>query len=190
MYKFIFILFLFSGSLAAQIVEPETTDTLQVEILPDIFEKLALVEDNGGKVEIKENAPVNELTRIHIQQNRQQKTAAGYRIQIFSGSSYDYTVERLQQMKTDFETEFPDIPVYLNYFDPDFKIRAGEFSFPSGMYSGFKAYPFQIPCLLSGKNRYPDSGSEKTFPTSNRRNGGIGRRKFVRPKPDILIFFF
>ena len=73
MYKFIFILFLFSGSLAAQIVEPETTDTLQVEILPDIFEKLALVEDNGGKVEIKENAPVNELTRIHIQQNRQQK---------------------------------------------------------------------------------------------------------------------
>lgn len=152
MYKFIFILFLFSGSLAAQIVEPETTDTLQVEILPDIFEKLALVEDNGGKVEIKENAPVNELTRIHIQQNRQQKTAAGYRIQIFSGSSYDYTVEWLQQMKTDFETEFPDIPVYLNYFDPDFKIRAGN----------FRSRLECIPVLKRIRSKYPACYPVKT----------------------------
>lgn len=152
MYKFIFILFLFSGSLAAQTFDAEITDTLQVEMLPDIFEKLAVIEENGGRIDIKENAPVNDLVRIHIQQNREQKTVPGYRIQIFSGSSYDYTVERLQQMKTDFETEFPDIPVYLNYFDPDFKIRAGN----------FRSRLECIPVLKRIRARYPACYPVKT----------------------------
>lgn len=55
-------------------------------------------------------------------------------------------------MKTDFETEFPDIPVYLNYFDPDFKIRAGN----------FRSRLECIPVLKRIRSKYPACYPVKT----------------------------
>lgn len=122
MYKFFVILLLFSGKTWAQ-----SPDSVKVETPPDIFEEILQIRENGGTTKLKAEPALNELLKLHIRANREHKTVSGYRIQIFSGNSYDYSIEQLQQIKSDFEKEFPDIPVYLNYFDPDFKIRAGNF---------------------------------------------------------------
>lgn len=122
MYRIFIILLLFSGKMWAQ-----SPDSVKVETPSDFFEALSQVNENGGTAKLKAEPALNELLRLHIRTNREHKTVSGYRIQIFSGNSYDYSIEQLQQIKSDFEKEFPDIPVYLNYFDPDFKIRAGNF---------------------------------------------------------------
>ena len=47
--------------------------------------------------------------------------------QILSRSSYDTNIDSLKNYTKRFEEEFPDIPAYLQYTDPDFKIRVGNF---------------------------------------------------------------
>lgn len=135
MYRIIVILLLCSNTIFGQ-----TPDSVKIETLPDLFEEFIQINDNGGTVNFKGETAANDVVKLHIRMNREQKTVTGYRIQIFSGNSYDYSIERLQQMKTDFETEFPDIPVYLNYFDPDLN-PGREFPQPSGLYSDAETYP-------------------------------------------------
>lgn len=58
---------------------------------------------------------------------RKRKTFTGYRIQIHSVSSFGCNIENLKEMRNKFEETFQDIPAYLKYFDPDFKIRVGNY---------------------------------------------------------------
>lgn len=122
MYKLIIAFLLISGYAGAQ-----TADSAGINVRPDLFEEMLQVNENGGRITFKGETTANDLVKLHMRINEARKTVNGYRIQIFSGNSLDYSIEQLQQMKTDFQNDFPDIPVYLNYFDPDFKIRAGNF---------------------------------------------------------------
>ena len=63
---------------------------------------------------------------IHADPKKEQ-LFQGYRIQILSRSSYDTNIDSLKNYTKRFEEEFPDIPAYLQYTDPDFKIRVGNF---------------------------------------------------------------
>lgn len=147
MVKLFVILFLFPGAICAS-----GKDTLNIDTPHDLLYELRHASDNGGKVNITSAPAVNDLVQLHVYLNKKQKTFTGYRIQIFSGSSYDSKIEQLRQMKEDFETEFPDIPAYLKYFDPDFKIRAGNF------YSRLDC----IPALHRIRKKYPASYPVKT----------------------------
>lgn len=44
-----------------------------------------------------------------------------------SASSYNTNIDTLKNYTKRFEEEFPEIPAYLQYTDPDFKIRVGNF---------------------------------------------------------------
>ena len=68
----------------------------------------------GGKVIIHADPKIEQLFQ-------------GYRIQILSRSSYGTNIDTLKSYTKRFEEEFPDIPAYLQYTDPDFKIRVGNF---------------------------------------------------------------
>ena len=105
-----FILFLFPVHLFAQ-----EADTLIVEAEPhyDILQELRTESHNGGQ--------------WHIHLNEKKKTFTGYRIQIHSVSSFGCNIENLKEMRNKFEETFQDIPAYLKYFDPDFKIRVGNY---------------------------------------------------------------
>lgn len=46
----------------------------------------------------------------------------GYRVQIFFGSRAD-----AQKMRGEFLREYPDIPVYISYLAPNFRLRVGDF---------------------------------------------------------------
>lgn len=46
----------------------------------------------------------------------------GYRVQIFFGSRAD-----AQKMRGEFLRSYPDIPVYISYLAPNFRLRVGDF---------------------------------------------------------------
>ena len=72
-------------------------------------------------------------------------------------------MEKLKQMRDDFEKAFQDIPAYLKYIDPDFKIRVGNFrtkleSIPAlhrvrKLYS--TSYPVKTEITLDEMKRIP-----------------------------------
>ncbi len=148
MTKLLILFLLFAGPLVAQ------TDTLLPPPVVEynLLEDLSEIDDNGGKVSIHCDSNVTALIGLHVLLNKKQKTFTGYRVQIFSGSSFDYPVSRLQEMKEEFEKQFPDIPAYLNYFDPDFKIRVGN----------FRTRLECIPVLKKVRRYYPSSYPVKT----------------------------
>ena len=107
-----FILFLFPVHLFAQ-----EADTLIVEAEPhyDILQELRTESHNGGQVILDSDTPIDNLLQWHIHLNEKKKTFTGYRIQIHSVSSFGCNIENLKEMRN------------LKYFDPDFKIRVGNY---------------------------------------------------------------
>ena len=95
---------------------------------------------------------VADLLQWHIHLNEKDKTFTGYRIQIYSTSSYGSDIEKLKEMRNHFEETFQDIPAYLKYFDPDFKIRVGN----------YKSRLECIPDLHRIRKIYPSSYPVKT----------------------------
>lgn len=153
MVKYILIVFLFAGKLYAA---PEQ-DTTSTEVRYDIFQELKEPGANGGSAHLSCSPAIDNLLHLHINQNKRNESFSGYRIQIFSRSSYGSDMAKLKQMRDDFEKAFQDIPAYLKYIDPDFKIRVGN----------FRTKLESIPTLYRVRKLYPSSYPVKTEITLN-----------------------
>lgn len=128
-------------------------DTLSVETPHyDIISELQTSGPQDGEVILTSDKQVGNLLQWHIRLNEKQKAFSGYRIQIYSNSSYRSDIEKLKEMRNQFEVAFPDIPAYLKYVDPDFKIRVGNF------HSRLEC----IPALKRIRRLYPSSYPVKT----------------------------
>lgn len=75
---------------------------------------------------------VNQDSRIESLISKQRKMYAidssfsGYRIHVFMEIGND-ALEHAKAVKARFENAFPDIPIYLTYAEPYFRLRAGNF---------------------------------------------------------------
>lgn len=150
MIKFITILLLLIGKLYA--VSAQDTLTIEPEIHYDIIQELKQQDNNGGSVKLNSSQKINNLLHLHVNQNKRNKSFSGYRIQIYSSNSLGSDITQLKQIRDNFEKNFPDVPAYLKYFDPDFKIRIGNF------HSRLEC----IPTLHRIKKMYPASYPVKT----------------------------
>lgn len=126
-----------------------TPDSTVIEPRYDIISELKEYGPNGGEVNLHGDRSIDNLLQWHIHMNEKKKTFTGYRIQIYSVNSYGCNIDKLKEMRDKFEETFQDIPAYLKYFDPDFKIRAGNFhsrleSIPA-LYRIRKVYPASYP---------------------------------------------
>ncbi|GHV66907.1 hypothetical protein FACS1894199_11280 [Bacteroidia bacterium] len=127
------------------VVSAQRVDSLRHETRNDIYEELASKDASGGMIFLEEGEYIYDLEKRRIKVNKEHKVFNGYRIQIFSGSSFDYSIDRVTAIKNEFREAFPDISAYLNYFDPDFKIRVGN----------FKNRLDCIPTLKQLRRKYP-----------------------------------
>ncbi|MCQ2301795.1 MAG: SPOR domain-containing protein [Bacteroidales bacterium] len=90
-----------------------------------VIASLAFSQNNGS-------LNVNQDTRIAtlIQKQRQihalDSTFSGYRIHIFMEIGNE-ALAHAEKVKKQFEEAFPDIPIYLSYSEPYFRLRAGDF---------------------------------------------------------------
>lgn len=126
-----------------------TPDSLEVTPRYDLTEELSKPASNGGEVRLNSSPNIENLLKWHTRINETKKSFTGYRIQIHSVNSYGCNIEQLKEMRNKFEEAYPDIPAYLKYFDPDFKIRVGNFHSRlesiSALYRVRKMYPSSYP---------------------------------------------
>jgi hypothetical protein len=66
------------------------------------------------------------ILREQVMSNEDNKGIPGYRIQIFFDSGI-HSGERARKVKDDFEELFPDIPGYVTWKAPNFRVRVGDF---------------------------------------------------------------
>ena len=165
MFRFTILLslFLLPLGLFAQIQDTIPSDSTFIEPEYNLLEEMVIAEENGGIVEIHMPTPVQELLKLHINRQKEKKSFSGYRIQIFSFNSLGCDIEKLKELRDTFEETFQTIPAYLKYFDPDFKIRIGNFhsrleSIPTlyrirAQYPG--CYPVKTQITLDDMKRIP-----------------------------------
>ena len=118
----------------------------------NIMEELQKPTQNEGEVRLHNDASIDNLLKWHIHINEHKKSFTGYRIQIYSVNSYGCNIDDLKEKRNKFEETFQDIPAYLKYFDPDFKIRVGNY------HSRLES----IPALYRIRKLYPSSYPVKT----------------------------
>lgn len=80
-------------------------------------------EQAAGKVEIIQSESIEKLMLKHLSINAENESIDGYRIQIHFGSER----EKAKQVKTKFLQQFPEVPAYEVYQQPNFKVRVGDF---------------------------------------------------------------
>ncbi len=124
-------------------------DSTATELRYDILETLNQKGEEGGEVYIHADPAVENLLKWHIHTHEIKKSFTGYRIQIYSVNSYGCDINTLKEIRNKFEEELYPIPAYLKYFDPDFKIRTGNYhsrleSIPD-LYKIRKLYPSSYP---------------------------------------------
>ncbi len=94
---------------------------------------------------------IEQLLKLNISVNRKEQLFQGYRIQILSRSSYGTNVDTLKSYTKRFEEEFPDIPAYLQYTDPDFKNPSRELPYSHRGNPCSKTNPQKVFRRLPGK---------------------------------------
>ncbi|MFM1876734.1 MAG: hypothetical protein RL266_2471 [Bacteroidota bacterium] len=75
---------------------------------------------------IDRDVRLDSLVMRHIRVNEQRDGIAGYRLQLFSGSGTEAR-QQGNNLRVEFMTRYPDIPAYLIYQAPNFKVRVGDF---------------------------------------------------------------
>ena len=85
----------------------------------------AVAKAQKGNVVIVENPQVSTLVEKHKYLNDKQKIV-GWRVQIFFDSGNN-SKSRAFTKKGEFMTKYPDMPVYLMFQSPYYKVRVGDF---------------------------------------------------------------
>ena len=75
---------------------------------------------------ITSDTRIDSLLQLHIDYNQKYPVIQGYRIQILKASGND-ALEVIEKSKADFLKEHEDIPVYLTFNEPDYRVRIGDF---------------------------------------------------------------
>ncbi len=65
---------------------------------------------------------INAVITKQIIINQNKASMPGYRVQLYFGGKRD----KANEIKLDFNTNFPDIPAYITYQQPNFKVRVGD----------------------------------------------------------------
>ncbi len=80
-------------------------------------------QDSLGKLEIVQEEGIDKIMLKHLAINAENETIDGFRIQIHFGGER----EKTKLIKTKFLQQFPEVPAYEVYQQPNFKVRVGDF---------------------------------------------------------------
>ena len=79
-----------------------------------------------GSVTVHQDSRIESLIAKQRALYRADSTFNGYRIHIFMEIGNE-ALQHAEAVKRRFENAFPDIPIYLTYAEPYFRLRAGNF---------------------------------------------------------------
>ncbi len=91
-----------------------------------IFMTIFAFAQSRGSVHIDQDSRIESLIAKQRSLYKMDSSLKGYRIHIFMEIGND-ALRHAQETKAQFEHAFPDIPIYLTYSEPYFRLRAGDF---------------------------------------------------------------
>jgi hypothetical protein len=71
------------------------------------------------------SAQVDSLLAMHRRYSEHKGGTDGYRVQLFSGSGNE-SRQQANDVRNDFLRDFPDVPAYLIFQSPNYKVRVGD----------------------------------------------------------------
>jgi len=80
----------------------------------------------AGTIAIQQDTRISTLLQRHIRHNQNKRGIDGYRIQIFFNSG-PQAREQAIRIKADFLSSYPNLPAYVLYQSPFYKVRIGDF---------------------------------------------------------------
>ncbi|MDB4303173.1 SPOR domain-containing protein [Desulfosarcina sp.] len=95
-------------------------------ILFGIFPQLFSQDIESGQVQIIQDSRVDTLMAKYILVNEFDPDIKGYRIEIFFESG-NQSKNKAIDAKSDFVNKFPEVPSYLTFQPPNYKVRVGDF---------------------------------------------------------------
>ena len=81
---------------------------------------------SSGSMNINQDSRIDDLIAKQRRLYAVDSSFNGYRIHIFMEIGNE-ALKHAEEVKSQFEKAFPDIPVYLTYAEPYFRLRAGDF---------------------------------------------------------------
>ena len=93
-----------------------------------IFTALASLgfAQNHGSLHVDQDSRIESLIAKQRSLYKVDSSFSGYRIHIFMEIGNE-ALDNAKKVKSRFERAFPDIPIYLTYVEPHFRLRAGDF---------------------------------------------------------------
>ena len=79
-----------------------------------------------GSLHVDQDSRIESLIAKQRSLYRVDSSYNGYRIHIFMEIGNE-ALDHAKAVKAQFERAFPDIPIYLTYVEPHFRLRAGDF---------------------------------------------------------------
>ncbi len=81
---------------------------------------------NHGSLHVDQDSRIESLIAKQRSLYKIDSSFSGYRIHIFMEIGNE-ALDHAKKVKSQFERAFPDIPIYLTYVEPYFRLRAGDF---------------------------------------------------------------
>jgi hypothetical protein len=143
----VILILVFSQVLRAQELENENIN---------IFSIIENRNEDWGKVYIYQDDRIENLVNQHIEHNIKQPGIPGFRINIFFESGL-HARQQAETIRDTFMYYFPDVPCYLEYQAPNFKVYVGDYRTKVDALKFFKQinkkYPKSFP--VSTMINYP-----------------------------------
>ena len=87
---------------------------------------LTCFSQNEGYLNIEQDQRIEQLIQRQRKIHNNDNTIDGFRIQIFMESGND-AVEKANEVMKEFQLKYPDIPIYLVFGQPYYRLRVGDF---------------------------------------------------------------
>jgi hypothetical protein len=84
---------------------------------------LLWVAQSFGQATYQQDARIGELMNRFMHQQAERQTTDGFRVQLHFGNDR----EKAREVKVRFLQQFPEVPAYESYQQPNFRIRVGDF---------------------------------------------------------------
>ena len=86
----------------------------------------AAMAQSRGSLNVDQDSRIESLIAKQRTMYRIDSSFSGYRIHVFMEIGNE-ALQHAEEVKRQFENAFPDIPIYLTYAEPYFRLRAGDF---------------------------------------------------------------
>ncbi len=107
-----------------------------------------------GQVELTGDTEVSRLVLKHIEFNERVQTVPGYRIQIAALSGPNSRNQAFE-LKRRFKEQYPDVEVYIIFSEPNFRVKAGDFTSKLDAFVFMQRIKSQYPGTIVKENVYP-----------------------------------